>query len=189
MWLAFYNLNIKALILKCLECDRQAQKELVCHFAPSLLTVSKRYISGPGAEDVLQEAFIKIFKHLDSFDVEKGSLEAWMKKIVVNTALNILRKKNVLKQHSEIDHHDVPISPEIYKSIDAEEIVRLIASLPTSYRTVFNLYAVEGYSHKEIGEMLGCAESSSRSNLARARQLLKKSIYENKNFESWQRIV
>ncbi len=158
-------------------------------FAPLLMTVARRYASrGYGAEDILQESFIKIFKNLESFNGNESAFKAWSRKIVVNTALNILRREHnkfeeITERHSGISNND-----SASKNIDAEYLIKEIQELPVQYRTVFNLYAVEGYTHKEISKLLQIKEASSRSNLSRARALLASSIKNKKYDQSWEKI-
>jgi RNA polymerase sigma-70 factor (ECF subfamily) len=131
------------------------------------------------AEDILQEGFITLFMRLDSYKGE-GSFEGWARRIFVTTALMELRKKDALKMSEELDavgsmKADLPSQGE---SIGYKELMKLVMELPAGFRTVFNMYAVEGYSHKEIADMLGISESTSRTQFSRARALLQSRIKE-----------
>lgn len=134
------------------------------------------------AEDILQDGFITLFTHLDSYKGE-GSFEGWARKIFVTTALMSLRKKDALKMSDELDAvrgMKAEVTTQI-QSIGYKELMGLITTLPPGFRTVFNMYAIEGYSHKEIGEMLGISETTSRTQLSRARIWLQNKIKEREN--------
>ena len=131
------------------------------------------------AEDILQEGFITLFMRLDSYKGD-GSFEGWARRIFVTTALMELRKKDALKMSEELDavrsmKADLPSQGE---NIGYKELMKLVMELPAGFRTVFNMYAVEGYSHKEIADMLGISESTSRTQFSRARALLQSRIKE-----------
>lgn len=130
------------------------------------------------AEDVMQDAFIKVYKNLGQFQF-KGSFEYWVRRIVINTAIKNYNKSSFQKESIGIDHMpEMSSSPTIYAQLSEEELLKMIATLPMGYRTVFNLYAIEGYSHKEIGTMLHIKESTSRSQLVKARKMLQAKILE-----------
>lgn len=134
------------------------------------------------AEDVLQDGFITLFDKLESYKGE-GSFEGWARKIFVTTALMSLRKKDALKMSEELDTARGMKAETVsqVQSIGYKELMKLIMSLPPGFRTVFNLYSIEGYSHKEIGDMLGISETTSRTQLSRARIWLQKKIKESEN--------
>lgn len=161
------------IIQGCLREDPQCQRLVFERYAGRLLTVCLRYARHPAeAEDILQEAFIKIFEHIGEFQF-KGSFEGWMRRIVVNTALKLYQRKQFTQEQTPLDQAPDPgEDPQVYAQLGEEELLALIARLPDGYRVVFNLYAIEGFSHKEIGEMLGIQESTSRSQLAKARSFL-----------------
>lgn len=169
----------QALIQGCIKQQPQAQRELYNRFAPNLMGVCYRYARDQAnAEDILQEAFIKIFQKMKNYS-DKGSLEGWLRRIVVNTAIDHIRKeKHYLKQMeiNEAVTHEVQES--VLDQLEVEFLHTIIQELPPGYRLVFNLYAIEGYSHAEIGEKLKITESTSRSQYTRARALLKKQIRE-----------
>ncbi len=128
------------------------------------------------AEDVLQEAFIRVFKYIKGFDPEKGSLESWLRKLTVNTALQKMNKRYVWNETQEMEQMQSGQNPKVYSKLGAEEIMKLLERLPVGYRTVFNLFVVESYSHKEIAEALNIKEASSRSQLQRARTMLQEMV-------------
>lgn len=162
------------LVNSCLKNNRAAQKQLYQQYAGVMLGVCYRYTKSlTDAEDVLQEGFIRVFKNLHQYRSE-GELGAWIRRIMVTTALNFL-KLNAKYQNDlafdKIELHPVTDeNPEI--QLDTKELASLIQQLPTGYQTIFNLHAVEGYSHVEIGAMLGISDGTSRSQYARARALM-----------------
>ena len=128
------------------------------------------------AEDILQDAFIKIFDNIGNFGF-RGSFDGWIRRIVVNTALKNYRKSSFQQEQIGLKEElDVPIDPVIYADLHEAELLDLISRLPDGYRVVFNLYAIEGYSHREIAETLQVKESTSRSQLVKARKLLQQMI-------------
>lgn len=162
------------LVKACLKGQLHAQKELYEHFAPKMLGVCYRYTrSIRDAEDILQEGFAKVFHSLHQYKFE-GELGAWIRRIMVNTALNYLKKHQKYQKEmvftTEYLHPVTNDDAEI--KIQAKELANLIRQLPPGYQLIFNLHAVEGYSHIEIGEMLGISDGTSRSQYARARKLL-----------------
>ncbi len=158
----------------CRRQDRTVQRQLYERFAGKLFVVCKRYIKDADeAEDVLQDAFVKIYRHIDSFRFE-CPLEAWLKRVVINTALKHLRKNKPWENPADVQEM-APLLPQADESLPAlnyQYLLRLIQELPPGCRTVFNLYAIEGYNHPEIAEMLDIAEGTSKSQYARARSLL-----------------
>lgn len=166
------------LVKDCLKGNPAAQKELYQLFAPVMLGVCYRYTkSVEDAEDILQEGFIRVFKFLKQYN-EQGELGAWIRRIMVNTALNYLKKSRKYQHDLLFDKDELHVvsynDPQV--ALQARELAELIRQLPTGYQTIFNLYAVEGYSHIEIGQMLGISENTSRSQYMRARHLLIKWI-------------
>ena len=128
------------------------------------------------AEDILQDAFIKIFSNLGKYE-GKGSFEGWMRRIVVNTALKNYHKSSYQKEKIGLeDYQEGALNPEVLSSLHEEEIMNVIAKLPDGYRIVFNLYVIEGFSHKEIAAQLKIQESTSRSQLVKARKMLQSKI-------------
>jgi len=159
-----------------------AQKALYDRLASRMFPVCIRYVGERSvAEDILQEGFVTLFTRLDSFKGD-GSFEGWARKIFVNTALMYLRKKDALKMSDELETAR-NLSTDITSQMDNigyKELMKLITSLPTGFRTVFNMYVIEGYSHKEIAEMLNISETTSRTQLSRARVWLQNKIKEMK---------
>ncbi|MCQ2142447.1 MAG: sigma-70 family RNA polymerase sigma factor [Bacteroidales bacterium] len=162
--------------------NRKAQKEVFDLLAPIMFSVCLRYSGNrETAEDILQDGFVTLFSKIDSYKGD-GSFEGWARKIFVNTALMELRKKDALKMSEELDSArslSAPTSSQI-EDIGYKELMELIAGLPAGFRTVFNMYVIEGYSHKEIAETLGITEVTSRSQLNRARAWLQARIAEKR---------
>lgn len=130
------------------------------------------------AQDLLQEGFIRVFEKLPSFRME-GSLEGWIRRIMVHTAINHFRRKAYQQERVGMEHiPEVPVAPNAVNKLGEQELLALVAGLPDGYRHVFNLYAIEGYDHAEIAGMLGCGESTSRSQLAKARKMLQYRLHE-----------
>jgi RNA polymerase sigma-70 factor (ECF subfamily) len=164
------------LIDGCVREDENCQRLLYEKYAAKMFAVSMRYCSSrEEAEDVLQEAFIRIYDKIASFRKE-GSFEGWIRRVVVNTSLKSKDKKYYQRELGGVEDYDIPVSAGIIEQMSARDIQSLMAKLPEGYRTVFNLYAVEGYSHKEIGQMLGVSEITSRSQYHRAKASLKEMI-------------
>ena len=168
-------MGLDNLIKQCANNDRKAQKEIYQLFAGKLFSICLKYSKNKQeAQDNFQDGFIVIFDKIGQFNF-KGSFEGWLKRVMINTVLLKYRKKNVLNIVTE----DIP--DEVIVDVDDDEIsldflLNLINDLPDRYRLVFNLYALDGYSHKEISEMMQIAEGTSKSNLARARAILKQKI-------------
>jgi RNA polymerase sigma factor (sigma-70 family) len=167
-------MNYKQLVKDCIKQRPAAQEELYRFFAPVMLGVCYRYTkSVQDAEDVLQEGFVKVFLHIGDYNAS-GELGAWIRRIMVNTALNYLKKNK--KYRTEMVFTEAPLHPVTdlnpQVNLDAKELAELIRQLPTGFQTIFNLYAIEGYTHVEIGQMLGISEGTSKSQYARARYLL-----------------
>jgi len=163
----------------CLQNDARAQRRLYEMYASKMLAVCYRYSRDRDeAEDILQDGFIKIFNNIHRYGFE-GSLEGWMRRIFVNTAIDAIRKNKALMLETPInDNITESCAEEAIDNLEVEYLMSLVQALPTGYRLVFNLYAIEGYSHAEIGEKLNITESTSRSQYTRAKALLKKRIYQ-----------
>jgi RNA polymerase sigma factor (sigma-70 family) len=153
------------------------QQELVVRYSARLMTVSRRYCRDLAmAEDNLQDSLINILRHIINYE-ERGSFESWMTRIVINTALKSFKKSSFKNEVMDLEQVPItPIDPEVYSKMGAEELMALINKLPHGFREVFNLYSIEGYSHKEITALLGITESTSRSQLTRARALLRSQL-------------
>jgi len=173
--------NYIEIVKACIKGNRKAQKQLYQLFADKMFGVCMRYADDVDeAKDILQDGFIKVFMNLEQFN-HKGSFEGWVRRIMVNTALEKFRDKNYLfavnmeqgyeSRDKEYDH--------ILSELAAKDLLKMVQELSPQYRMVFNLYAIEGYSHKEICEMLNIKEGTSKSNLSRAREILKEKIKKN----------
>ena len=175
-------MNEKELIEACINNDDRALKLLYEPFARKMMSVCLRYADNREmAEDFLQDGFIKVFSSIRSYSYE-GSFEGWMRRIFVNTALEALRKNDLLRNGVELNALE-PQQEADYSAVEkisADELMELIAQLPLGFRTVFNMFAIEGYSHREIAETLNINESTSRSQYTRAKRLLQKWIKELK---------
>lgn len=175
---AYFLDDLKKLVKSCLKSDSVAQHKLYCLYAEKLYGICLRYASNEqDAQDILQDGFVKIFTKLDQFHF-KGSLEGWMRRIMVNTALERFRSKGYLHslQTHSIETYDAPEDASVFEQLAANDLMEMIQGLTPQYRMVFNLYAIEGYSHKEICSMLGIKEGTSKSNLSRAREILKEKV-------------
>lgn len=174
------KLDYASLIEGCKSGDRLSQKALYDALSRKMFAVCLRYMGDrDAAEDVLQDGFVTLYSKLDSFS-GAGSFEGWARKIFVNTALMSLRRKDVLRGTEEVDaaFGVSSDSPTAVQQIGYRELMKLVSELPPGFRTVFNMYVIEGYSHKEIAEALGVTEVTSRSQLQRARTLLQDKIKE-----------
>lgn len=168
------RMDYKELVKNCLRGKSEAQKQLYDHFAADMYGICYRYTkSAADAEDVLQEGFIKVFRNLEHYRQE-GELGAWIRRIMVNTALNYLKQSKRYSTEMLYEEDNLhPVStenPMIH--LQAKELADLIRQLPTGCQTIFNLHAVEGFTHVEIGEMLGIHTGTSRSQYARARMMM-----------------
>jgi RNA polymerase sigma-70 factor (ECF subfamily) len=169
--------DLPDILEKCKRNDRSAQADLYNYLAPKLLGLCVRYITDRDeAEDVMQDAFVKVFMNLKSYKGE-GSFEGWAKRIAVNTALTALKKKNRIRFERDLAIVDnVDITEEEQQQISTKQLMACLGSLPDGYRTIINLFLIEEFSHKEIGEKLGITESTSRSQFSRAKQVLIKLV-------------
>jgi RNA polymerase sigma-70 factor (ECF subfamily) len=169
-------LTLDELIIQCKKQDAKAQGELYNRYSGILFSICLRYSPNYAeAEDSLQDAFITIFKKVEQFK-DKGSFEGWMKRITVNTVLQKYRKQRVfdiVREDQIEDEIDLQVEDE---GIPLDFLLKIIQELPHRYRLVFTMYVMDDYSHKEIGQMLGISDGTSKSNLARARMILKAKI-------------
>jgi RNA polymerase sigma-70 factor (ECF subfamily) len=175
-------MNNEQLIEECVKGNARAQKMLYEKFGPKLFAVCNRYASNyEESQDVLQDGFVKIFEKLSSYKGE-GSFEGWMRRIVVNTALDAIRKNQKLKFNVDVDTVTNQLSTDqtILGELAAADLLKLLQKLPLGYRTIFNLYAIEGFSHKEIAEQLDITISTSKSQFSRAKAILRE-ILEKQN--------
>ena len=178
--ISFYT-NEKQLIKKAASANREAQQYLYDKFAPKMLSVCRQYIKDlQFAEDVMVNGFVKVFKHLGNFKHE-GSFEGWIRRIMIRESISFLRKRQfVVFDDTMYENHSKEYA-SMHTDMDVEHIQRLIDELPEGYKMVFVLYAVEGYKHAEIAEMLQITESTSKSQLFKARRLLQEKLKEQKN--------
>ncbi len=161
------------------------QEKLYKMFCGKMMGVCLRYMSSrEEAEDVLQEGFIKVFDKIKSFRAE-GPVEAWIRRIIVNCALNHISRNKWRNSSEDIDsvnEYEFATAESISDKMNANDLLKIIERLPTGYRTVFNLFAIEGYGHKEIGEMLGITESTSKTQYLKARKFIREQIEGKQNY-------
>ncbi len=160
--------------------DSKAQREFYNYFAPKMYGICLRFaLVNEDADDILQDGFIRIFNHINDFRGE-GSFEGWVRRTIVNTAINYYKKKIKQGINTEIEHYQGKLKQDstVVEKMSADEILNLIKDLPNGYRMVFNLNIIEGYTHKEIGKMLEISENTSKSQLSRARVSLQKKLDE-----------
>ncbi|MFT4665561.1 MAG: RNA polymerase sigma factor (sigma-70 family) [Polaribacter sp.] len=170
-------LTEKQIIQDCQKGVKSSQYELVRRYSPMLMAACRRYVKNEAsAKDVLQESLIRIFTNIKKYQ-PTGPFENWMRRITVRCAFTALDKTKIKKEIELTDHHlDSSVAAEVFNYLGLEEITRIIETLPIGYRTVFNLNVIEGYSHKEIGELLEIKESASRSQLTRAKRILQEKL-------------
>lgn len=179
MDLSVYRATEEALIKGCRRANRQAQQQLFDMYSRKMFGVCYRYVKDDmEAEDVLITAFTKVFEHIGQFKGE-GSFEGWIRRIVVNEALTYLRKSRAMALETDLEK--AAREPDYHRlgsELEAEDLLKMIAQLPVGYRVVFNLYAIDGFSHKEIAAQLGISENTSKSQLSRARTYLQRLLGE-----------
>ena len=171
--------NEQLLIAGCKRGEPCARRELYEKYAPAMLSLCVRYVANrETAKDVLQDGFVKVFTHIGQYEA-RGPLPAWLRQIFVNTALEYLQKNEILKMNVSMDHFSDSIDEFDHRVLDklsADELLECVAELPDRSRSIFNLYAIEGYSHAEIAEKLNIQENTSRSQFARARKALQQLV-------------
>jgi RNA polymerase sigma factor (sigma-70 family) len=172
-----YRAKEDELIKGCLRRDANAQRELYDTFSSKMYSICYRYVKDSmEAEDILVTSFMKVFDKIGQFKSE-GSFEGWIRRIVVNEALSYLRRNRSMYLETELEQADrEPDYNMLSDHLEAEDLMNMIKELPTGYRIVFNLYAIDGYSHKEIADQLGISENTSKSQLSRARTYLQKML-------------
>jgi len=168
------------LLSRCLQNDRHAQYLLYEKYSKKIFGVCLRYAkNNTDAEDILQEGFIKVFKYLKDYS-GKGSFDGWIRRIMITTALNFYKKKNLLNK--DIDPENAyftnPFNNEIVSTMSHDELLIMVRELPHGYQTVFNLNTIEGYSHKEISKIMNISVNTSKSQLSRAKNSLRNKIEE-----------
>ena len=177
------KLSDEQLVKKCLEKDPLAQKQLFDSFSRKMMGICLRYTKDvEDAQDVLQIGFVKVFEKLHLFNNE-GSLEGWIRKVLVNTALDQIRKNKKFDDNVDLSKVDYSMATEnenVLDQLSANDLLKIIQAMPTGFRTVFNLYAIEGYSHQEIADQLNISINTSKSQYSRARVYLQKIILEEK---------
>jgi RNA polymerase sigma factor (sigma-70 family) len=168
---------LQHIINGCRDRNPMAQKELYETFRSKMFGICMRYAGNyDDAQDILQDGFLKVFEKIDQFGF-KGAFEGWIRKIMVNTALERFRTNyQVININDNLKEIDREQTGDFTSDIDARELIRFVQELSPKYRIVFNLYAIEGYSHKEIADMLGITEGTSKSNLSRARDILQDKV-------------
>ena len=167
-----------SLVNECLKGNSRAQKALFDKFAPKMLSVCLRYMKNPEkAEDALQDGFIKVFTNLLNFN-NSGVLEGWIRRIIVNTCLDELKKNKKLLLNISVEEVEYKLESNdfVQEQMMADDLMKLIQNMPEGYRVVFNMFAIEGYAHQEIATQLGISESTSKSQYLRARAYLKNRI-------------
>lgn len=172
--------DLKSIISDCIAGNRKAQVKLYHQFAPKMFGVCLRYAKDTTeAEDNLQDGFIKVFTNLKSFR-HNGSFEGWVRRIMINVSLEKIRKQHLMYPVEDVSVYDsVNFSDDVIAKISADDLMKLVQELPPRYRLVFNLYVIEGMSHQEIAEEMSITQGTSKSNLARAREIMKKKVQEN----------
>lgn len=163
------------LVKECAKGSSKAQRALFDKFAPKMMAVCLRYVKGKQeAEDVLQDGFVKVFQKIVEFKME-GSLEGWIRRIMVNTALDSIRKNKKLLDDIQVEEvqYKVSFTDHGFDEMHVQVLQDLIEAMPDGYRVVFNMFAIEGYSHKEIADTLGVTENTSKSQYSRARAFLR----------------
>lgn len=175
-------LNESELIEGCRKGDRAVQKALYNHYCRKMMVVCLRYSKSTAeAEDVLQEAFVKVFQGLKDFRQE-SRLGTWITRIMVNTALNAQRRKLYLFPMVDMEEINLPVDELVLPNLNFNQLLEYIQELPQGCRLVFNLFAIEGYSHKEIAESLGISEGTSKSQYARAKSLLQSRLLKDSSY-------
>lgn len=175
-----YRAKEEELVKGCLRRERSAQQQLFDLFSAKMYALCYRYVRhSMEAEDILVTAFTKVFERIEQFKGE-GSFEGWIRRIMVNESLTYLRKSRTMYLETELEQADrEPDYERLSDHLEAEDLMNMIQELPAGYRLVFNMYAIDGYSHKEIAEQLGISENTSKSQLSRARVYLQKLLAEN----------
>ena len=176
----------KELIGLAVEHNRHAQQKIYTKFSPKMLSVCRQYIKDlHQAEDIMITGFMKVFANLKSFKHE-GSFEGWIRHIMINECISFIRVKKNFFQHSNIDEVQISGDDNVLEieNFSTDDIQLLIDNLPDGYKTVFNLYAIEGFKHHEIAEMLGINEGTSKSQLSHARKMLQNQIIKLKNYNN-----
>ena len=180
----------RQLIEGCIRGESWAQKKIYELYAPAMMSVCQRYVCNKTtSQDLLHDGFVKLFTKIHTYS-GTGSFNGWMRRIFATTALEYLRQNDILRYSVDIEFNDFKDEKpdmSLFEHLSANDLLNFISHLPNGYRTVFNMHAIEGYTHVEIANELGIGEGTSRSQYTRARQLLKKMLLEKVN--SWKAVV
>jgi len=170
--------ELQHIIKACIKQDRKAQRELYQQYARWGLTICRRYvISEERAQEACNDAFLRIFKKIDSYDPNKGQFKSWMARVFINCALTTTKKEAFNNSFSSLaDLAIEPVSTQTFNNYNGEDLLKFLKKMPIGYRTVFNLYVMDGYSHKEIGAKLDISEITSRSQLRKAKIWIKENV-------------
>lgn len=182
-------MNWNKIIKGCKAGKRKSQAALYEHTSDDMMNICVRYLgNSQDARDVMQDVYLRAFQKIESFDSSKGTIGAWLAKVTVNECLTLLRKRKRINLFEVVKPVlQVATEEDVISDLSAQEIFHEIERMPDGYRVIFNLYVVEGYDHNEIGELLGIAAASSRSQLARAKNFLRKVITQKSNPKSYEK--
>ncbi|MFZ1529643.1 MAG: sigma-70 family RNA polymerase sigma factor [Ferruginibacter sp.] len=179
--------DLDVLIMKASKGDQHSFRKIYDLHAGKMYSLCKRFAnSNIEADDLFQEGFIKLYRNLSNYRGD-GSFEGWVRRVFVTTCLDILKKKNNLHLPGHFDNEadaSLAIEPEIINKLDKEQLIETLQKLPPGYRTIINLFSIEGYSHKEIAELLGISEGTSKSQYSKARKKLKELIINSADYGS-----
>jgi RNA polymerase sigma factor (sigma-70 family) len=170
--------NIEDIISGCKENNRKAQEKLYRNFYRSMMSLCLRYTKNEAdAMEVLNTGFYKVYKNISRYDSTKGALFTWIRTIILNSCLSFISSKETKPSHEILeDETPVTLTPEIFQKFSAAEILKLVRQLPAATQAVFNLYVMDGFNHREIGEMLGISTGTSKWHLSEARKQLQELI-------------
>lgn len=178
-------LNEEILIQSCIEKNKQAQETLFNTYYKELYLIAMRYLNDHhDAEDAIILSFTKVFKNLHSFSyLGEGSLGKWIRTILINESIRLINKRNRIDFQTDLESLQIPLkSPNSLEQLQASDIHKLIDQLPLGYKTIFNLYVIEGYTHKEIGMLLSISENTSKTQFKKARTSLMNSLIKEKAY-------
>ncbi len=166
--------DINSIISGCKRNDRRAQELLYRNFYRAMMTICVRYTKNEAdALDVLNTGFYKVYKNIEKYDAKTATLYTWIRTIVINSCLNFIKARETRSAWKELDQAaSVHLSPDVFGKMNSEEILRLVRQLPPATQAVFNLYVMEGFTHKEIGQLLGISDGTSKWHLSEARKIL-----------------
>lgn len=172
------NKQLPNIIQGCIRQERKAQHQLFQQYARWGLTICRRYVNNEDkAQEACNDGFLRIFKRIETFDATKGEFKAWMARVFINCALTTTKKETFNNSFSALSEvHVEPVSEETFFKFDSEEILKFLKHMPIGYKTVFNLFVMDEYSHKEIGAKLNISEITSRSQLRKAKIWIKENV-------------